>query len=230
MAELNQEPQAQGNSIQEPAEPVVEPTVEPAEGDKDLEASVDKLFEDKKFVDTFFSRVGDGVAKIVDKRVEAAMSQLETNQPEPSQQPPVNPVEPAAAEPAMAPTQQGVENLKDGQDDELAKLKAKVSELEGSNLNESIKNLEEIKQLNQASPEDAERFIQRIAATAQANNVSPSEVLSDGSSIQRDIQNQLAVLNGTQPVLNKPNKEPIVADSAQKKDKWAEINAAFLKQ
>jgi hypothetical protein len=230
MTELNQEPKAQGNSIQEPADTVVEPTVEPTPEDKGIEASVDKLFEDKKFVDTFFSRVGDGVAKIVDKRVEAAVSQLEPQQPDPSQQTPANSTEPTAVEPAKVPTQQGVENPKEGMDDELAMLKAKVSELEGSNLTESVRNLEEVKQLSQASPEDAERFVQRIANAARANNVSPSEVLVEGSSIKKDIDNQMAVLGTAQPVLNKPNKEPIVPNSEPKKDKWAEINAAFLKQ
>ena len=236
MPELNPEQGAQGDSpIVEPAEPVGQPQqAEPTEEEQKIDASVDKLFEDKKFVDTFFSRVGDGVSKIVDKRVDEAMSQLEIPTTEPSHVKPGNPAEPTNAEPAKATTQNGVENPKDGEVDELAMLKAKVSELEGSSLNESINKLEVVQQLAQVSPTDAQRFVQRIANTAKANNIVPSEVatlVAEGTGIGTDIKNQLFVLNGTQqPVLNKPNKEPIVpVANEDKKDKWAEINAAFLK-
>ncbi len=237
MTELPQEPIVPGDSpIVEPAEPVVTPpAAEPTEEEQKIEASVDKLFEDKKFVDTFFSRVGDGVSKIVDKRVSDAMSQLEPQQPAPSHVTPGNPVEPVAPEPAKVPTQTVVENPKEEQDDELATLKAKVSELEGTSLSESVRNLDVIQQLSQLNAEDATRFAQRITNTAQANNISPTDVgtlVAEGTGISRDIQNQLTVLkSATQHVPNIPNKAPLVPAAAPpESDKWAKINAAFLKK
>lgn len=242
MDELNQ-PAVAGDSQQQPVpinvqEPVVTPQiVEPGaqlQQQPQLTEQVDKLFESKEFVDTFFSRVGDGVAKIVEKQVDKRISETLTQQPpvQPSHNNQPNTAVQQPAEPAMAPTGTGVEPQKDGAQDEIVLLKQKIAAIEGEKLLDSIRRIPQIKELAELAPVEAERFVSRAMNIAQANGLTPDKVgiiFSEGSDIQKDITNQTFSLSNNRRA-NIPTKNPIIPTQPQTDNKWAKISEHFYKK
>lgn len=214
MDELNPQGDSQGVQPTQLVEPVQVAQQNPTAQSQSIEEQVDKLFQDKTFVDTFFARVGDGVAKIVDnqvdKRVTEKLSQVQL--PTPShQETPVNTVQPVIAEPQQV-VQTPVVEPKVGEDSEIAALKQRLAEIEGSSVIESIKKQPIIQELWTLDPHEAERFISRAIGIARANNITPQTVnmiFAEGADITKDVKNQIGVLSRT-GVINKPTNTPIV--------------------
>ena len=240
MKELNP---TQGDStetqVQEPVsvpeqlvpEPLIEPAIEEAKPTENtVEQSVDKLFEDKKFVDSFFARVGDGVKSIVDKQVGPAVEEAIQSKKEDSQETGGKTVEQTA--PAKVETHtNSLEQTKESDDLEKEELRARLRQLEVGELEKSIRNIPEIKQLSELDSQETERFVARAKAIAEANKLGTSEVsriFNEESEIAKDVNNQLFVLNkNTTNTINKPINKPTTKTPTQQIDKRAAIADFF---
>lgn len=197
-----------------PEEPIVEPLkeVEEVVVQPTADESVDKLFQDKKFVDSFFSRVGDGMKTIVDKQVESAV----TDALKDARETPGKTEEKSA--PAKVETHKELEQIKEPVNDEVTQLKSRLAELEGDKLEKSIRDIPQIKQLIEVNPQEANRFVTRAKSIADANGLNPSEVsriFAEGSDIAKDVNNQLLSLSkGTDinkpvnKIINQPTTQP----------------------
>lgn len=204
--------------------------VAPVESAQTPQVDYDKLFEDQKFMDAFYSRVGDGVKTIVENQIERAFEKV---QPDSQVQNDVKPVQPA---PEVSKVQNDVLD-KPKESDELAAYEDRLRKLEERELDISIRNIPQIKELMQLNPGEAERFIQRAVSIARSNNVQGNEinrVFFDGSSILKDLTNQLYISkNQTEEVQqpnNKPNNEPVVNPQQKKTNRYEIIRNALYKR
>ena len=237
MQELN----PQGDSIQEGTqqpvqqpvqpEPVQEPIVEPAQT-IEQQPSFDENDLSQKVLDKVYPQIGDGVKTIMENQMEDRLNKFEERILEKlgsvSQVNPGKIVEEAT--PAKVETHTDLEPPKETvNNDELEALKAKVAQMESGSVENAIRNIPKIKELSSLNKTEAERFIGRAKAIAQANNISSSEVsriFAEGSDIARDVNNQIVVLSqGHTNMVNKPINKPINTEITPKPDKNALINA-----
>jgi len=248
MPELN--PQGDSNGAQPPVAPIVtepvitapviiEPAiVEPVQPIEQIDETINKLVENPEFVDKlisnpkfaekFYSQAGDGVKTMIDNQIKKAEIDIQ----EASQITPVKTeVVPVVTAPTPAPakveTQQSLETPKEA--DEVAVLTARLEELEGSKLEESIRNIPEIRELSQLDQNEANRFIGRAKEIAIANKLKSNEVsriFAEGSNIAKDVNNQLFSLQGDG--VNKPINKPIINETVPPVDKKANMLNAFF--
>lgn len=204
--------------------------VAPVESAQTPQVDYDKLFEDQKFMDAFYSRVGDGVKTIVENQIERAFEKV---QPDSQVQ---NDVKPVQSAPEISKVQNDVLD-KPKESDELTAYEDRLRKLEERELDISIRNIPQIKELMQLNPGEAERFIQRAVSIARSNNVQGNEinrVFFDGSSILKDLTNQLYISkNQTEEVQqpnNKPNNEPVVNPQQKKTNRYEIIRNALYKR
>ena len=235
MTELS--PQGDSNGTQPPVEPVVtepviiEPAiVEPVQPIEPIDETINKLVDNPEFVEKlvsnpkfaekFYSQAGDGVKTMIENQIKKAEKDLQ----EASQITPVKPeVVPVETVPTPAPAKVETQpSLETKEADEVAVLTARLEELEGSKLEESIRNIPEIRELSQLDQNEANRFIGRAKQIAIANKLKSNEVsriFAEGSNIAKDVNNQLFSLQGGG--VNKPVNKPIINETVTKVDKKA---------